>query len=316
MAKLTFLKKNVDRVKSRTARYYLHQYHQGYDPARPLINIHASELTKPDFCPRYYALAGELDYKPPNKWLTTSEQITFRMGRDHEKNIVMDFANMGRAYCHWECKVCGHVEPFQLLPDDACTGCGRKVLHDGTPVWKPKEPRAVSTKTGASCGLDMVLNLDRPLLVIHEVKTMDKDEFKALKGPLAEHRERTNFYMRIVDEADESEFPWKTKIDLQEAWIIYTTKGGYGCIDPSVSEQGITEKFTPFKEYKITRDDKATNHLAKAAKQVTDYRLGKGGMPEGICAHILDKNAAGCGLKKPCFSGNYPVGKKHAKNPK
>ena len=44
-----------------------------------------------------------MDFKGKDRWLTTSETVTFDMGRDLEKRVVNAFADMGKAVCHWKC---------------------------------------------------------------------------------------------------------------------------------------------------------------------------------------------------------------------
>lgn len=293
---VVFLKKAKEMQPKKTAKYFLHQHLSGFDPARSMMNIHASELTKTEgFCPRAYALHDVTGIKPKDSWLSTSEQVTFQMGRDLERNVVNWFADMGRAVCHWKCVACGTLHQFCLRPVK-CETCGTKKLE-------PKEVRFTSAKTGASCGVDMLLALGGPKLVPHELKTMDKDEFKALKAPLAEHKWRTNFYCKIIAESDS---PWASQIDTSLAFIMYVSKGGYGCADPEVKQWGLSDSFSPFKEFEIVRDDKLTKDLALRAKVVKDFRDGKVGMPCGICPTAMAKRAAGCTFKKACFSGDHP----------
>lgn len=293
---VTFLKKAKELVPANSIRYLLHKHLSGYDPARPLSRIHASELTRAEgFCPRFYALHDVTKSKPKDRYLTTSEHMTFQIGRDEERNVVNWFAEMGKAICHWKCVACGSQHEFCFRPK-ACGTCGCRVLE-------PKEVRFESAANGASCGVDMLLAMGHPLLRPVELKTMDKDEFKALKAPLAEHRWRTNLYLRLIDESDH---PWSKQVATDRATIVYISKGGYGVLDPELAKWGLFEKFSPFKEYEIVRDDSQTDDLVARAQAVTDFRKKKAGMPCGICPTALSKRAAGCPMKKHCFSGAYP----------
>ncbi len=293
---ITFLKKAKDLAPKKTAKTLLHQHLTGFEKARSMVNVHASELTKPEgFCPRYYALHDVTGTKPKDRWLSTSERMTFQIGRDQERNIVLWFAEMGKAICHWKCVACGTLHYFQTRPEK-CTECGVRHLE-------PKEVRFESAVTGASCGVDMLLALGGPKLVPHEIKTMDKDEFKSLKAPLAEHRWRTNLYLRIIAESSHT---WASMVDTDRAVVLYTTKGGYGVADPSLKSMGLSDHYSPFKEFEIGRDDEATDDIAKRAKVVKDFRAGAVGMPCGICATAMGKRALSCSMKKPCFSGDHP----------
>ena len=128
---------------------------------------------------------------------------------------------------------------------------------------------------------------------------MDKDQFKELKGPLAEHRLRTNLYLRIMAE---SSSPWSNTINHEKATVLYISKGGWGCADPQLKEWGLKEQFSPFKEFEIARDDSQTDDLADRARTVKEFRAGKVGMPFGICATALVPRAMKCPLRAACFS--------------
>lgn len=293
---VTFLKKAKSLVPKKTAKFFLHQHLTGYGDGRSRQNIHASSLTKSEgFCPREYALADVTKHKTQDEFLTTSERVTFQIGRDMERNIVLWFAEMGRAVCDWKCVSCGTVHKFTMRPV-ACKTCGVKVLE-------PKEVRFVSAVSGASCGIDMNLHLNESKLHAHEIKTMDKEEFKKLEAPLAEHRIRAKLYLKIIAESDD---PNAKKIDTDRMTIIYTTKGGYGCADPMVKAMGFSDNFSPFKEYVIPRNDAEIADYDLRAKVVTDFRKGLIQMPHGICSSSMSKRAGACPLRSKCFSGEYP----------
>ncbi|MEY9560513.1 hypothetical protein [Sinorhizobium fredii] len=291
-----FLKKAKAFLPERSLKYLLHQHLNGPDPPRPLKTIHASELTKPEgLCPRMYALADVTKTKLKDDWLTTSEQATYELGRKLQDSVVNWFADMGRAFCHWKCLACGSVHDFQLRPLK-CQQCGCK--H-----FAPKEPRFESAISGASCGVDVMLALGAKKLTPVEIKTIDKDEFKALKAPLAEHRWRTNLYLRIIAESKE---PWSDRVDTERAKVLYVSKGGYGCEDDKLKQWGLNERYSPFKEFEVERKDAETDDLMLRAWVVSEFRKGTIGMPCGICTTALSKRAQQCFMKGPCFSGAYP----------
>ena len=122
----------------------------------------------------------------------------------------------------------------------------------------------------------MLVALGEKKLKPIELKTMDKDQFKDLKGPLAEHRLRTNLYLRIMAE---SSSPWSNTVNHEKATVLYVSKGGWGCADPQLKEWGLKEEFSPFKEFEISRDDSQTDDLADRARTVKEFRAGKVGMP-------------------------------------
>lgn len=293
---ITFLKKAKANLPSRSVKYWLHQHLNGPDPARPISVIHASELTKEKgFCPREYALYDLTKKKPKDGWLSTSQEVTYEIGRVLQDSVVNWFADMGKAICHWKCVACGAMHQFQTRPFK-CESCGYK-------TFKPKEVRFESQITGASCGIDMILGMGEEKLRPIELKTMDKDEFKALAAPLAEHRVRTNLYLRIIAE---SGHPWANKVSSTRATVFYISKGGFGCADEQLKQWGIKESYSPFKEYEIDRNDEETDIYAVRSKAVKDFRTGEEGVPFGICSTPMAKRASGCLMKEACFSGQFP----------
>jgi hypothetical protein len=293
---ISFLKKLSTAVPSGSLKYLLHNHLAGPEDGRPYANIHASELTKPEgLCPRLYALADVTKAKPKNEWLSTSDQVTFRIGRELQDATVNWFADMGKAIGHWKCSACGALHEFQLRPAK-CGTCHSRHFH-------PKEVRFKSEINGASCGVDMLVAMGDTKLVPVELKTMDKDLFKGLVAPLAEHRLRTNLYLRIIKE---SAHVWSKQVDVSRAIVFYISKGGFGCADPQLKAWGLYDGFSPFKEYEVKRADKETDYLSARAKVVTDFRAGKIGMPTGLCSTAMSKRAQGCNLKGVCFGGDHP----------
>lgn len=290
-----FAKKMKDFMPGRSLLYLLHDHLSGYEKARSLKTIHASELTRPEgFCPRFYALADVTKIKPKEQWVSTADSITYELGRYIQDSVVHKFADMGRAVGHWKCLSCNHLHEFQKRPVK-CVTCGSR-------VFKPEEVRFVSAVTGASCGVDMLVDVGDPLLLPTEVKSMRKEEFKDLVAPLAEHRLRTNLYLRIIAESDH---PWSNMVQTGRGTVLYVCKGGY-VAHPELKKWGLSDRFSPFKEYEIKRDDTKTQEQAKRARVVQDFRGGKIGMPAGICSTALVKRAQSCPLCKVCFSGDYP----------
>ena len=295
MAKMTFLRKEPN-LAAKTLRYWLHQHYTGYEPARPIKNVHASELTKEEgLCPRMYALSDVTKLKPKDRWLTTSERLTFQMGRDQERHVVEAFSEMNKAFCHWRCETCNHLHEFQSRPFK-CQACGFA-------QFRPEEVRFESKFSGASCGIDMLVQLGEPKLRPVEIKTMASEQFKLLEAPLAEHRLRTTLYLRLIAEC---ESPWAAMVNQEKATILYIAKNAYGVKDDTLEKDGTKDKFSPFKEFNVVRNDKLTDHLDLRAKVVKAFRGGAVGMPAGVCPSSLSKRAKGCALREHCFSGEYP----------
>lgn len=277
-------------------KYLLHKYLTGFDQHRGYRRIHASEMTKEGgICPRLYALADVVEFELPERAMTTSEEVTFEIGRMVQDKVVHWYSDMGKAISNWKCLSCETVVEFSPRPD-ACK-CGCK-------AFKPEEPRFTSKVSGASCGIDMLYVRGDGKWEIVEIKTIDKDEFKKLVAPLAEHRMRTNFYMRIVAE---SGHPMASKIHQQRGRVLYVSKGGYGAKDDDIRKWGIPEYFSPFKQFDVSRVDAQTHEMVRRGKAVADFRAGRAGMPCGVCKTAFTDRAKECPAKKPCFSGKYPA---------
>ena len=292
---LPFMKRMSHFAPTRDLRYLLHEHLNQKEPHRGVANVHASEVTKEGFCPRFYALVDAAQVKLPGEWVNTSEQVTYHLGRVLQDSVVHWFAEMGRAVGHWRCLACGKLAEFQKRPAkcDKCSCRG----------FRPEEVRFASAKSGVSGGIDMLAEVGNKLLRVVEVKTIDKEAFKALAGPLAEHRQRTALYLQLIAECDH---PWAKRVDKAHADILYVSKGGYGCADDELRKWGLAETYSPFKRYTVGRGDADNAEICRVATVVKKFRDGVEGMPDGICATALDKRAKQCPARKECFSGDYP----------
>lgn len=292
---LPFAKKMSQIAPTTSLKYLLHHNLGGIQPARPIHNVHASALTKPteEFCPREYALYDVTKFKLKPEYLGAADVITFDMGNDLQGRIVHHFADMGRAIGHWKCQGCGHLHEFCKRPVE-CAMCGCK-------AFRAEEVRFISDYSGASCGIDCLIEMTGKLLPI-EIKTMKKEEFEKLTAPLAEHRLRTSLYLRIIAESKQL---WAQKVNTNEARVLYVCKAGY-ISDPELKKWGLTDKFSPFKEFTLSRKDDVTVTPSERAKVVKQFRAGEVGMPCGICATGMVKRAQTCRMKNACFSGDHP----------
>lgn len=293
--KLSFMKKAKDFQPAGSLKFLLHNHLSGLDKERPLSTIHASDMTKPDgLCPRYYALHDELNRKPKDRWVAASDIVTWDMGRSLQDDVVNHFADMGRVIGHWACMGCRNVHEFCKRPIK-CSSCGCR-------GFKPEEVRFKSAITGGSCGVDMIVKLDKKKLVIVEIKTMIKDQFADLLAPLAEHRLRTSLYLRMIAESGHH---WSNTVNSTEAKILYVCKGGYKA-DPELSTWGLPDRFSPFKEYTVKRDDAKTDEMSYRAQVIKEFRDGTKPMPCGVCSSAMTTRAKKCPVKTACFSGAHP----------
>lgn len=276
----------------------IHSRLAGWEKPRSHSKIHASDLMRDlEFCPRELALLDLGKGKKRDQYIGTALRITFDHGRDVEYRIRNDWLR-DIAVGTWKCGVCGTLHStFGKVPTNKCGTCSYE-------RWEYEETRFSSEKTGVSGGIDLILDVGEPKLRIVEIKTIDKDEFKKLQAPLAEHRFRTSLYLRLAEEesADFSE-----RVNTKEANIIYVTKS-FGFKDEELSKDGIKDSpFSPFKEFVVQRDDSLSAIPLAKAEVVTAWRADQSvGMPCGVCVNGLSGRAQKCPVVSACFSGEYP----------
>lgn len=282
------------------------------EPGRPLERIHASDITYQDrpFCPRERAILIRDKKKPPTQRLSTSENITYGIGHWLEDKLIETFADAGMAIGDWKCNHCGTVYKFCKRPWKCGTKTGGNVC--GHKHFSYVELRITSPMTGISCGIDLVLEM--PGQAKHkmvEIKSMDKDVFKTLQAPLAEHGVRTKLYMRSAAElADctDNAFNFVKMLDTESAFILYTTKGGYGTACDEVANWNFWDSaYSPFKDYLVQRDDKSLEpYIAKAVEYKVWYDNFKAGtalpIPGRICTSSIDKRSKQCSSQTPCWT--------------
>ena len=295
---MTFKAPQQPPPKEELASYHLHKLLCGKTPGRSIDTIHASDVTKSDFCARRVAIMRDGNVKPYPESLGTCQRVVFRIGRDLERSVQMWFANLGFLMGNWRCGSCATLHCFCLKPK-AC-GCGFTKFHY-------KEVRLIHEVSHISGGVDMLLKLPSfSFPRIYELKSMDKNVFQGLKGPLGDHLERTQLYL---DLAANDEFS-KNQVDLGLAGILYVSKGGYGrqTNEPSASWGLPDMKYSPFREYLVKPNPEGVKHLHAKAQPATDYAAEGGdedgnpkALPDGICGSPMEKRAQACEVMGPCF---------------
>jgi hypothetical protein len=303
---LSFIKVAVK--KSTGLRKILHKQLAGPEPGRSFKNLHASDVTHPDyqFCARERAYQLRYKKPPANQMLSTSENVTFDIGRFVEKKVIDTFADAGMVIGDWKCRHCGVTAKLCKRPSK-CQECGH---HH----FKHVEQRVLSDLTGISCGLDVLLQLPMTnLLTVVEVKSIDKDEFKTLVAAKAEHSQRTKLYLKC---AAESSQPVAKLIRTDQAFVLYVSKGGYGVSCEEVMTWDFWDSpFSPFKEYLIERDDESLEKILQQPMILQAWlkQWEEDGeppeVPDRICSSSLDKRAKKCSCLSPCFIKTLKFGK-------
>jgi hypothetical protein len=298
---LTFLKTHPVKAPPNTLRWHLHKNMAVTEPGRDLRTLHASDMTKEIFCPRNRMLALISGTKPKSERLGAATVATYAFGRAVETLVVQWFADAGMAVGDWQCLACKSMLHMQTKPEKKCHRCGFEAGH------KYIERRFVSAISGVSCGVDLLINTVGPKLRVVEIKSMLKEDFKKLAGPLAEHKLRTNLYMRLVHESADED---RHNIDTETAYVIYVCKGGYESNAEVMTWSFGDWGYTSFKDFEIARDDSQTDALVEGPIAYKAAAASKT-LPAGICMSPHDPRAKKCMMSTHCFSGKYPVGAKY-----
>jgi hypothetical protein len=263
----------------------------GWEEARPISVVHASDITKTTFCPRHWAFLDMTKKEPVGSFVSTALRATYDLGHKTAEVLIEDWAE-GFAVGNWKCNTCNAQRTMTVKPPK---GCG---LVKGSCDWKYQEVSFVSKEYGVSGSIDVFFDLGALRLITTELKTYAADEFDKMVAPLPEHRIRTQLYLKLIADSNNA---FKDRINLHEARIFYTSRG-FGRKNVEHNE------ILPFREFTVLRDDEYPD-LAKAlarAKQIKVFRE-EGLMPGGICGSPADKVAKSCSNCQVCFSGQHPA---------
>lgn len=264
----------------------------GSQPGRSMKVVHASDVTRTEFCPRRWAFFDLFEKDPPQDFVGTAMDVTYQMGLETERMLIEEWAGTS-VVGNWKCRHCGDQRSMVPQPNGRCSP-----LHPRKHDWAHVQMVIEAPEYGIQGAPDALFDIGAPQLVVTEIKTMNPVEFDGLLVPLPEHRLRTNLYMKLIDH---SHHPWKGAINLQEARVLYVSRG-YGKMNAEWNE------ILPFKEFVVKRNDADLAEFLKRAAALKAFRT-IGLMPHGICTTALDKTAKKCSVVHPCFGGDYMAGK-------
>ena len=262
----------------------------GPQRGRSMKVLHASDVTKVDFCPKKWALFDLFEKDPPMDTIATAMDVTYQMGLVTERLLIEEWAGTA-VVGNWRCRWCSEQRSMVPKPGGCCK-TGEKHW------WQHLQMVVEAPEYGIQGGIDALFNIGAPQLIVTELKTLNPVEFDTIVVPFPEHRLRTNLYLKILDE---SHHPHKEKICTTEARVLYISRG-YGKLNAEWNE------ILPFKEFVVKRNDADLAEFLKRATALKTFRQ-SGLIPAGICATALDKIAKKCSVCQPCFSGQYVAGK-------
>lgn len=265
----------------------------GYEPARSHETVHASDITKTNFCPRQTALLDITKGKKKDEWISAPLRVTFDVG-----NVTSDLfrEQWASKWCYgdWVCMRCKEQRSFCLKPE--ATPCNAGFSQNLRHFWRYKEMSYVSQQYDVSGSLDAVCDLGAPLLFVTELKIMTPVDFEKLAAPLPEHRIRTSLYLKLIADSNSA---YKSRLNLERGKVLYISRA-YGKMHEKYKE------ILPFKEFDVVRDDAALKPYLDKAVSVSRWRKQKK-IPAGICNTSADKPAKSCSMCAQCFSGKFGV---------
>lgn len=270
----------------------------GFEEDRPHEVVHASDVTKHEFCARQFCLFHETKKTKKDVYINTALRVTFDLG--HAVSELVRAKWLGQAAIgHWRCHRCGERREFCSRPaplgkeENDFIGA---TIHEHR--WEYEEVEFTDPATGISGSIDALAALGGLKLFIVEVKIMAPDQWEKLVAPLAEHRVRTHLYMGLVRRSGS---PYAPLINTDEAKVLYISRA-YGKKDPEHKE------ILPFKEFTVQYDEATVAPaLAKGALVHRYHTMKHKPMPKGICGSQADPVAMKCAVRKECFSGQYPA---------
>lgn len=296
---MKFVKKKVvkksNRPENNRLKYLLHKSIAKWVPQRSIDVLHASDMTKKEFCPARVALMKKNKVKPSNEFISTSMRVTFDYGRYLEESVV---GYLGDSVIgDWECHA-GHKSSLVKRPEECQYDYedGTKILCEAGPR-KYLEPRWVDKETDISCGTDFFVDLGEGKPILIELKSLKAPDFKTISRPRKEHLLRTNLYLHILKRSGILE------VNVDEAIVLYTCKG-YGFADEFIANSDLSDTpFSPFKEFTVKREDnEEIDRIFSDGLSIKNY-LEKGGpLPRKVCDTKHCTQAKSCEVREVCFA--------------
>lgn len=266
----------------------------GVREGRDRSEVHASDITKPDFCPRKWAFNDLMKVKQTPQFIPLALQTTFDMGCMTAKLLIEEWLG-DAAVGNWVCLRCGEQRTMCSKPKGQCSLPGMIKDH----IWEYREVVVEDSDLSVTGSLDVLVDVGVAKLLMIELKILAPADFEKIMTAQPEHRLRTALYLRLIAKSNHS---YKDRFNLHEARVLYVSRG-YGKMNPQWNE------ILPFKEFEIKRDDASIAQVLQKAKSLKIFRE-SGKIPSGICATAIDNYAKKCEFCQQCFSGKYPVGVK------
>lgn len=266
----------------------LRQVLGGTQKGRDRSVLHASDVTKTNFCARKWALDDLQGTKTGAEYVGVAQDVTYRMGTATEKLLVEEWL-AEYVVGNWMCRRCSIQRSMCKWPGGFCKDGSRH-------WWEYLQFRMDAPEYGLTGGIDAIFDVGSPRWLVGEIKILNVEDFEKIVVPQPEHRLRTNLYLKLIAESNSA---YRDKFNLTEARVLYVSRG-YGKMNAQWNE------VLPFKEFVVQRDNSELQDMLQKAKALKIFRE-TAQMPSGICATALDPVAKKCKRCKECFSGAYPA---------
>lgn len=240
--------------------------------------IHASDLTKKDFCAREIWLRRHHEILGRERFIPAQLGWAFKFG-DFLNDVLTNDILRDTIYGEWECDRCHHR--YVGMAKDKCTKCANGRYKYREIVMTDAGLRVISSK-------DLFLAHNNALLM-HEIKSMDKDEFRNIKAPLPEHQERTHLYMYLVRRNIAQYKALEKFLDRNYFYISYFCK----CVGLKHKDTG---KVTPVRTFKLKYDPKIAAPFVERARLVAGKTI-----PPPISEKRAHKHCRECTAKQLCL---------------
>ena len=151
----------------------------GQQEGRDRDEVHASDITKPDFCPRRWAFLDLQAKKSEPEWLPAAMDVTFQMGLKAEELVLEEWAG-DHAIGNWECLRCHDQRTMCSKPKGYCKDTKKH-------VWKYRQLKVEAPEYGVTGSIDALFDVGVPKLLITELKTLNPTDFEKIVVPQPEH---------------------------------------------------------------------------------------------------------------------------------
>ncbi len=190
------------------------------------------------------------------------------------------FGPMGILWGPWKCRKCGDVE-WGMKPKYCSTCNSRHFLYMEIPI-QAKIPDCTEPINGHADGLIRIQNR----WYVLEIKTINSNAFKWLKGAKELHIQQAQIYAELIRQRKVKGVPFGVKVPDPEGIIFLY----------------IAKDTSELKEYNVPTDSDFGRHQIQNPR-IAEIALAKKELPERLseCTGLSAARAKKCGIKDRCF---------------